>query len=155
MSGELIAALFREIQQLSGVPLSEVPQTEVALWLAPPTEDAKEGPTLTVWRVGGPVPLPNSEHIVLALFADSTNIDRPGFTGSETEIIPAFEEIFSSATGRLIVSAFSSSIYRLQIVVDLAAQFVNMIQTQRGFQANSRSVTTTDTMMEEVVNLKR
>jgi flagellar hook protein FlgE len=39
--------------------------------------------------------------------------------------------------------------------VDLASQFVNMILTQRGFQANSRSVTTTDQMMEEVINLKR
>lgn len=39
--------------------------------------------------------------------------------------------------------------------VDLARQFVDMIMTQRGFQANSRSITTTDSMMEEVVNLKR
>ncbi|MEN9834528.1 MAG: hypothetical protein RL011_721 [Pseudomonadota bacterium] len=39
--------------------------------------------------------------------------------------------------------------------VDLAAEFVNMIMTQRGFQANSRSITTTDTMYEEVINLKR
>jgi flagellar hook protein FlgE len=39
--------------------------------------------------------------------------------------------------------------------VDLASQFVNMIMTQRGFQANSRSITTTDSMIEEVVNLKR
>src|SRR4029079_5491756 len=60
---------------------------------------------------------------VLALFADSTNIDRRGFTGSENEVIEAFEEIFTSANGRLVVAAFSSSIYRMQIVVDLAAQF--------------------------------
>jgi len=39
--------------------------------------------------------------------------------------------------------------------VDLAQEFVSMIMTQRGFQANSRSITTTDTMIEEVVNLKR
>ena len=39
--------------------------------------------------------------------------------------------------------------------VDLATQFVNMILTQRGFQANSRTITTTDSMIEEVVNLKR
>ncbi|MBF0440729.1 MAG: flagellar hook protein FlgE [Oligoflexales bacterium] len=39
--------------------------------------------------------------------------------------------------------------------VDLAGQFVNMIMTQRGFQANSRSITTTDSMIEEVVNMKR
>lgn len=39
--------------------------------------------------------------------------------------------------------------------VDLATQFVNMIMTQRGFQANSRSITTADSMIEEIVNLKR
>ena len=39
--------------------------------------------------------------------------------------------------------------------VDLAGEFVKMIMTQRGFQANSRSITTTDGMIEEVVNLKR
>jgi ribonuclease J len=60
---------------------------------------------------------------VLALFADSTNIDRRGFTGSELEVVEAFEEIFTSATGKLIVAAFASSIYRMQILVDLAAQF--------------------------------
>jgi ribonuclease J len=60
---------------------------------------------------------------VLALFADSTNIDRRGFTGSEREVIEAFEEIFTGATGKVIVAAFASSIYRMQILVDLAAQF--------------------------------
>ena len=60
---------------------------------------------------------------VLALFADSTIIDRRGFTGSEREVIEAFEEIFTSTTGRLVVAAFASSIYRMQILVDLAVQF--------------------------------
>ena len=39
--------------------------------------------------------------------------------------------------------------------VDLAAQFTDMITTQRGFQANSRIITTSDTMLEELINLKR
>lgn len=39
--------------------------------------------------------------------------------------------------------------------VDIAQQFVDMITTQRGFQANSKSITTTDSMMEEILNLKR
>jgi ribonuclease J len=76
---------------------------------------------------------------VLALFADSTNIDRRGFTGSETEVIDAFEELFTSATGRLIVAAFSSSIYRMQIVVDLAAQFDRKVAfVGRGMIENSQ-----------------
>ena len=39
--------------------------------------------------------------------------------------------------------------------VDLATEFTNMITTQRGFQANSRVITTSDTMLEELINLKR
>src|SRR5471032_2515880 len=75
---------------------------------------------------------------VLALFADSTNIDRRGFTGSELEIVEAFEEIFTSTTGRLIVAAFASSIYRMQLLVDLAAAFDRKVAfVGRGMIRNS------------------
>ncbi len=60
---------------------------------------------------------------VLALFADSTNIERPGFTGSESEVVEAFEEIFASTRGKLIVTAFATSIYRMQILANLAQEF--------------------------------
>ena len=60
---------------------------------------------------------------VLALLSDSTNATVPGRTPSERAVIPAFEEIFSEATGRIIVAAFASSIHRLQIVLDIAQQF--------------------------------
>jgi ribonuclease J len=76
---------------------------------------------------------------VLALFADSTNVDRRGFTGSERDVIEAFEEIFTSASGKLIVSAFASSIYRMQILVDLAAQFDRKVAfVGRGMIENSQ-----------------
>jgi ribonuclease J len=76
---------------------------------------------------------------VLALFADSTNIDRRGFTGSEREVIEAFEEIFTSSTGKLIVAAFASSIYRMQILVDLATQFDRKVAfVGRGMIENSQ-----------------
>ena len=39
--------------------------------------------------------------------------------------------------------------------VDLSQQFTDMITTQRGFQANSRIITTSDSLLEELVNLKR
>ena len=39
--------------------------------------------------------------------------------------------------------------------VDLSSEFTSMITTQRGFQANSRVITTSDTLLEELVNLKR
>ncbi len=60
---------------------------------------------------------------VLALLSDSTNATVPGRTPSERAVIPAFEEIFSEASGRIIVAAFASSIHRLQIVLDVAQQF--------------------------------
>ena len=60
---------------------------------------------------------------VLALLSDSTNATVPGRTPSERAVIPAFEEIFSEAHGRIIVAAFASSIHRLQIVIDVAQQF--------------------------------
>ncbi len=60
---------------------------------------------------------------VLVLLADSTNIDRRGFTGSELEVTDAFEEIFTGAHGKVVIAMFASSIYRMQIIVDLAAQF--------------------------------
>ena len=60
---------------------------------------------------------------VLALLADSTNATVEGRTPSEKAVIPAFEEIFDHAQGRIIVSTFSSSIHRLQIVFDIAHAF--------------------------------
>jgi ribonuclease J len=60
---------------------------------------------------------------VLALLADSTNVDRKGFTGSEVEVIDGFEEVFTGAKGKIVVAMFASSLYRMQILVDLAAQF--------------------------------
>src|SRR6266700_3986183 len=60
---------------------------------------------------------------VLALLSDSTNATVPGRTPSERAVIPAFEEIFGEARGRIVVAAFASSIHRLQIVLDVAQQF--------------------------------
>jgi ribonuclease J len=59
---------------------------------------------------------------VLALLSDSTNVEREGRTGSEKVVIPAFEKIFDEADGRVIVACFSTSIHRLQIIFDLAAE---------------------------------
>jgi ribonuclease J len=75
---------------------------------------------------------------VLALFSDSTNADREGFTGSERTVVPAFEEVFSAAPRRIYVTAFSSSVYRLQLLVDLAEQFERRVAfVGRGMQQTS------------------
>jgi ribonuclease J len=60
---------------------------------------------------------------VLALLGDSTNATVEGRTPSEKAVVPAFEEIFDQAPGRLFISTFSSSIHRLQIIFDLAYEF--------------------------------
>jgi ribonuclease J len=75
---------------------------------------------------------------VLAMFCDSTNIDRRGYTGSEVDVEDAFEEIFTSTEGKIVVATFSSSLYRLQIVADLAAQFDRKLAfVGRGMNENS------------------
>jgi ribonuclease J len=72
---------------------------------------------------------------VLALFGDSTNADRRGVTGSERDVVEGFEEIFSSAPGRIVVAAFSTSVYRMQVLIDLAAQFERRVAfVGRGMQ---------------------
>jgi ribonuclease J len=76
---------------------------------------------------------------VLAMFGDSTNIERRGFTGSEIDVEDAFEEIFTSTEGKIVVAAFASSMYRMQIVVDLAAQFDRKVAfVGRGMNENSQ-----------------
>jgi ribonuclease J len=60
---------------------------------------------------------------VLAVLGDSTNATVEGRTPSEKAVIPAFEEIFEQTHGRIIVSTFSSSMHRLQIVFDMAYEF--------------------------------
>jgi ribonuclease J len=59
---------------------------------------------------------------VLALFSDSTNVERPGFTPSERAIVPRIEELCRSAPKRVILSCFASSIHRIQQVIDIAAR---------------------------------
>ncbi|MCE5306970.1 MAG: ribonuclease J [Acidobacteriales bacterium] len=60
---------------------------------------------------------------VLLLLSDSTNVDVPGYTGSERAIRPRFDEIFNRAEKRLIVSCFSSSVHRLQQILDMADEY--------------------------------
>ncbi|MBV8905165.1 MAG: ribonuclease J [Acidobacteriia bacterium] len=60
---------------------------------------------------------------VLLLLSDSTNADRPGYTESERAVRPRMEEIFSRSERRVVVSCFSSSIHRIQLVLDLAQEY--------------------------------
>ncbi|MBE0409554.1 MAG: ribonuclease J [Anaerolineales bacterium] len=57
---------------------------------------------------------------VLALLADSTNADKPGWTPSERVIDPAFDRVFRSAEGRIIIASFASLVSRMQQVANAA-----------------------------------
>jgi ribonuclease J len=59
---------------------------------------------------------------VLALLQDSTNVDRTGYTPSESAVIPRLDEIFARTKKKLFFSCFSSSIFRIRIALDLARQ---------------------------------
>jgi ribonuclease J len=59
---------------------------------------------------------------VLALFADSTNAERPGFTGSEKAVGGVLEDVIRAATGRVFVASFASNVHRIQQVISVAAK---------------------------------
>ncbi|WP_031495012.1 ribonuclease J [Bryobacter aggregatus] len=60
---------------------------------------------------------------VLLLMSDSTNVERTGYSESERAVRPRLEQIFATATKRLIFSTFSSSIHRLQQIMDVAKKY--------------------------------
>jgi ribonuclease J len=79
------------------------------------------------------------ENGTLLLLSDSTNAERGGFTFSEKEVRRAFEEIFSDAKGRIIVSTFASNIHRIQQVIDVAVMFGRkVILSGRSMVANAQ-----------------
>src|SRR3984957_11938845 len=60
---------------------------------------------------------------VLLLMSDSTNVDRPGYTESERAVGPRLEDLFVRSPRRLVITCFSSSIHRLQQIIDLAEEY--------------------------------
>ena len=90
--------------------------------------------------------------IALAKFTSTNGLSKLGrnlYAESFDSGTPVIGTAASSGLGRV----FSNSLELSN--VDLAEEFVKMISAQRGFQANSRIITTTDDLMQEVVNLKR
>ncbi len=60
---------------------------------------------------------------VLALFQDSTNVERPGYTPSERAVRRKFDEVFRATERRLFISCFSSSIHRIKLAIELAHEY--------------------------------
>jgi ribonuclease J len=63
------------------------------------------------------------EEGVLALFSDSTNVEREGYTLSERDVGNTLREIFQTCAGRIIVAVFASHVHRIQQVLQLAREF--------------------------------
>ena len=60
---------------------------------------------------------------VLALLADSTNVERPGYTRSERSVGASFDGLFRGCEERIIVTTFASNVDRIQQVIDVAARY--------------------------------
>jgi len=91
--------------------------------------------------------------VVIAKFANNSGLEAVGNSlFAESQNSGEFDGIGEDITmsgGKFNVGVLESS------NVDLASEFTDMITTQRGFQANSRIITTSDTLLEELINLKR
>lgn len=59
---------------------------------------------------------------VLALLADSTNAERPGYTPSERSVRPNLERVFRDARGRILMATFASNVHRIQQAISIAAE---------------------------------
>ncbi|MGE5672577.1 MAG: flagellar hook protein FlgE [Mycobacterium leprae] len=90
--------------------------------------------------------------VALALFSNTSGLLKAGmnsFAASSASGAPQIGTTNSGGRGKLLPGNLEMS------NVDLATEFTNMILTQRGFQANTRIISTADQMLDDVVNLKR
>lgn len=90
--------------------------------------------------------------ICVGTFANSMGLENVGdslYTSSANSGECRYEDIEAAGIGNMTSGVLEMS------NVDLSQEFTDMITTQRGFQANSRIITTSDTLLEELVNLKR
>ena len=79
---------------------------------------------------------------VLALLADSTNVERPGFTPSEKTVGATFTRQFQGCDDRIIVTTFASNVHRIQQVLDAAAAFGRKVAVTGRSMENIMKVST-------------
>ena len=110
---------------------------------------AKDGTVMGVYSNGVNKPI---SKVVLALFANTTGLEKVGDTVFMESANSGIAQIVSPQTG----GAGSITGGALEMSnVDLSEEFVRLIVAQRGFQASARIVTTSDQVLEELINLKR
>lgn len=100
-----------------------------------------------VLQLGG-----NNLQVVLATFVNENGLSQVGnndYAETESSGGPTYTTALAGNNTKLRSNALEMS------NVDMAKQFTDMITTERGFQANSRIITVSDTMLDELINLKR
>lgn len=60
---------------------------------------------------------------VLVMMADSTNVERPGYTMTEKVVGETFNRLFGKANGRIIVATFASNVHRIQQIITAAQKY--------------------------------
>ena len=79
---------------------------------------------------------------VLALLADSTNVERPGYTRSERSVGNSFDALFKGCEERIIVTTFESNVDRLQQIIDVAARYGRRVAVTGRSMENAMKVST-------------
>jgi flagellar hook protein FlgE len=90
--------------------------------------------------------------VAMAVFTNPMGLTASGdnlFEVSNNSGLPNIGPAAEAGRGKIVAGTLEMS------NVDLSEQFTDMIITQRGFQANSRTITTSDQMLQELINLKR
>ena len=79
---------------------------------------------------------------VLALLADSTNVERPGYTRSERSVGNSIDALFKGCEERIIVTTFASNVDRLQQIIDVAARYGRRVAVTGRSMENAMKVST-------------
>jgi flagellar hook protein FlgE len=90
--------------------------------------------------------------VAMATFKNPTGLEKVGDSGFRSTVNSGYAQVGvpgSAGMGSVVAGALEMS------NVDLAQEFTNLVIAQRGFQANSRVITTSDELLQELVNMKR
>lgn len=79
---------------------------------------------------------------VLALLADSTNVERPGYTRSERSVGASFDGLFKGCSERIIITTFASNVDRLQQIIDVAVRYGRKVAVTGRSMENAMKVST-------------
>ena len=79
---------------------------------------------------------------VLALLSDSTNIERQGYSTSESKVGERFDELFRGCTQRILVTTFASNVHRIQQVINHAAKYGRKVAITGRSMENTLRVST-------------